>query len=55
MLLGTGAAGFIGWQVCRSLSAAGRSVLAVDRDFTLPLRCALEAGELSDPRFVARW
>jgi nucleoside-diphosphate-sugar epimerase len=54
MLMVTGAAGFVGRQACRSLSAAGKSVLAVDRDFTLPPRCTLETGDLSDTRFVAR-
>src|SRR5688572_17015746 len=55
MILVTGAGGFIGSRVCRLLSAHGRDILALDRNFMraqLPAR--LVEGDLTDADLLAR-
>ena len=53
MILVTGGAGFIGRQVCSLLSAHGKDVVAVDRNFVPALSCPTVQGDLSSNDFLA--
>jgi nucleoside-diphosphate-sugar epimerase len=54
MILVTGAGGFIGRQVCALLTRQHADVLAIDRNFSVPLPCQTFTADLTSPDSIPR-
>lgn len=54
MILITGAAGFIGSQVCRLLSTRGYAIVAIDRGFAITQPYPQFSGDIGNPDFLAK-